>query len=147
MQKETFYLLLATALLGACDSDGESAPTDASLDASNDSAVEPSGDAALDASRDAAVDGSIETCGERSAATCTGDDSCRAVYARLEGQASGANPAFVACVLDDSCSDGDVVTCAQNDATGELAAFTTNCVPEGWSLASGCDDGEDAGGL
>lgn len=74
---------------------------------------------------------------------CTQDDDCRDVRAQLVGY---SDYRFIACVEDNSCSDGDVVTCAINDQTDRLAEFTTNCVPPGWTAAYGaCDPDDDAG--
>lgn len=84
----------------------------------------------------------IGRCDWRDEASCA-DDDCRDVRATLVGY---SDQRFIACVQDDSCSDGDVTTCGRNDATDQLAVFSTNCVPPGWSEAYGaCDPDADAG--
>jgi hypothetical protein len=77
--------------------------------------------------------------------TCSGTDGCREVRAGVAGDTS-PSPTFIACVEDDSCTDGDVTTCAINDVTELPATFTTNCVPPGWTVAhDACDADADAG--
>lgn len=94
-------------------------------------------DAALDAAGGAAPDSAVASCSERSEAQCSGD-GCRAVMARLMEGAGELT--FIACVADDSCSDGDAQTCAREVGSGELAVFTTTCVPPGWRAAYGACD-------
>jgi len=77
--------------------------------------------------------------------TCSGSDGCREVRAHLAGDLA-PSPKFIACVEDDSCTDGDVTTCAINDLTELPATFTTTCVPPGWTVArDACDADADAG--
>ena len=74
--------------------------------------------------------GFFVACHGRPESTCSEADGCRPIYAWNEGELSTR---FMACVDDGSCSDGDAVTCASSDDTGELVSFTTTCVPPGWS--------------
>jgi hypothetical protein len=70
---------------------------------------------------------------------CAGTDGCREVRAYV-ARDTNPSPAFIACVEDDSCTDGDVTTCAINDVTELPARFTTTCVPPGWTVArDACD--------
>jgi hypothetical protein len=85
----------------------------------------------------------ITKCDWRDEDRCTEDDDCRDVRAQLVGY---SDHRFIACVEDNSCSDGDVGTCAINDHTERLAVFSTTCVPPGWTEAYGaCDPDDDAG--
>ena len=84
----------------------------------------------------------IGKCDWRDEDSCA-DDDCRDVRAQLVGD---SDQTFIACVADDSCSDGDIETCGRNEVTGQLAVFSTNCVPPGWSEARGeCEPDSDAG--
>jgi len=76
---------------------------------------------------------------------CSVTDGCQAVHAYLASD-TNALPTFIACVEEDSCGDGDALTCAVNDETAVLATFSTTCVPPGWTVAhEACDADADAG--
>lgn len=80
-------------------------------------------------------------------AACSGVESCRAVSAYFEPEAP---PTFVTCVTDDSCRDDDAVKCAYRAGTDQVAAFTTSCVPPGWSAYDNNDclrGGDDDAGV
>jgi hypothetical protein len=90
----------------------------------------------------------ISKCDWRDKDSCTDDDDCRDERARLVGTGNPSAELFL-CVVDNSCSDGDLPTCEINDGTGQLAVFSTNCVPAGWTALDidACDEDEDAGSL
>ena len=75
--------------------------------------------------------GALSPCYGLAESTCSAMEGCQSVSAYFDPQ--DPSPRFVACVEEGSCSDGDLTTCAFNPRTGELAAFTTTCVPPGWT--------------
>lgn len=91
--------------------------------------------------------GLTSQCFGMSESACSSTDGCRDVQAYFGGETS---PTFVACVDDSSCSDGDLVTCAFNLLTDQVAAFTTTCVPPGWTRYEDdvdCSRGDDDAGI
>jgi hypothetical protein len=87
----------------------------------------------------------VSKCDWLDESACSGTDGCRDVRAYVAGNTSLA-PAFIACVEEDSCGDGDAETCAIDDVTELPARFTTTCVPPGWTIAhDACDLDADGG--
>jgi hypothetical protein len=77
-------------------------------------------------------DGGATPCVRRTEATCTSDLGCRPYVASpLSGD---EDRSILICLERDfPCGDGDAVSCARKDDTGELFTFPQTCVPPGWT--------------
>lgn len=131
--RRTGFVLLFTAACVALGCGGEPAPSE-EPDARGSGGADGTGGSASDPG-----------CAGLPASECSSTPGCEPLRAYAQGEAS---PHVVGCrfsgVGDDFVPCNDLAPCGYpSSGEGECLLFTTNCLPDGWTMDVSCDDRPD----